>query len=267
MRDISSIKAQALKREEKPFSQTRVRPHEIETLSSRRQDELKKDPIANSLFDGVKINSSLKKAIAKKKVELETVTESVKSVVAGAKAEVDRILARANEDADLMRSEAEKAKKTTNETLDAIKATQIRINEIGRKIEEREGNVNKREVLVGIAEEDVNKKIEESKLLEQESKKRKIEAEKAFVTAVTLLQMATEHLLEVQKLESETTSGVYEMVQKADTMIKRAMDLVSTFDARKVALEKKAVELQDKEKLLTDRQQMLERTAKELKKK
>lgn len=268
MRELTSIRNQALQREGKQIVKpTPVRVHQTRSITSLRQNELKHDNQAQDILNGIKMNSSLKRAIAKKRTELESLSDRTKSLMKGADAEVERILAEARKRANLMVAEAKNSKSKADALLQENETKQKDLEKLDAEIVQRESQSKLKQDLVDIATKDVNKKQEIVNEMLKIASEKKAQVVDIFTTAVVLLELSVEQMSQAQKLENDLSVEVSQTLSKAGRMIERTATLIKEIDVDKSLLNQKAIELQNREKLLVDRTQQFDRAQKELKQK
>jgi len=263
-RDISKIKSQALLREQSgtPISKPFVR--ETKTISSLRSDELRDDRDTRELMDKSKTVKMLSILVKKKRSELETLSETIKSTIDTANSESDRIVRETKQKASELilqaRSDLESTQKMLRENeelkrfLDNEKSN---LEVTKRTLEDKFEELEK-------ATEVINKRVKDVEKLEEVATKNKEASVEIFVNVLALFNLVFEQTSLLEKLNSEASTNISQTLQKAVKMVERTAVIIKNVDDDKFILKKKAQELQEWQDGLIDREQTLDRAAKEL---
>ena len=257
MRDISAIRNQSLRRENKIEAPDPHTPLTQENITSPDQERI-------LTLEKSGLKKSLTIQIRKKQTELKDLIESIAQLQLSSKNEAARIVKEAR---DLASDLISKAQADNNTAENILKKNKIKENELIKQdaeLTKREETSAKQEELAEIKMAEATKKEAESaEILEQSRQQNEITVE-LFVTTTALLQVAVEHLLQLQKLKNNAQNDVSQLFDKASKMIDRTAVLLKEIDTGRLLNDKKAIELQDQKAGLVDREQMLERTAREV---
>jgi len=268
MRDISAIKAQAEKREAelqgKPAPVQKIVARQVKSPSLFRNQQNTKDESLVIVLEKDKTSQKLTEVIKKKRKELETTAEATKSLLAGASQEADRLVVDAQKLASGLITQTQSDRNLAKTLAEQNKAKVIQLQEIENQLKQREDQCIQNEKFVAITTANVNKQRQNvDNLWETTSAKHQMVVD-TFSTCVALLHLSSELLSQIQKVSSEVGFEVSQTLSKTGTMIERTAVLIKEIDADKSLLQTKAHELQKKEEGLVDREQMLDRTAKEV---
>jgi hypothetical protein len=258
MRNISEIRRESIRRESKV---PELNPKEI----AKETKPLIQDVVLIS--QKIALNKGLTTAIAKKKKELMQVADLTKRVGNDVAVEADRVVVEAKKKATALISQAQTKKNSAQVILDRVKQKESELTELGVDLEILEKRLKvEKDDLEGEKSalhrrQDV---LDDTELLVLSKKEETIDS---WLVATAVLLAAVEQLEQAQKLESEVSIKVSQTLAKADTIIQRTAALVKIQDAREKQLDQKAIELQQRDKLLKDRHESLRRAASEIKKK
>lgn len=258
MRSIGDIRREAIRRESKV---PELNPKAVATETK----PLIQDTVL--LAQKAALNKGLSKAIEKKQAELKQVSGIINKAAKDVTAEADRIVADARKVASKLIGEAQDHKNRADKLLSDNQKIQTELNQAIEAVMILKTKIEKQQ-------EDLDIKID-GQHLEQldldrdkaEILKLKSETEANWTQATATLLVAIEQLQSAEKLETEVFDKVAQTLVKAGTIISSNAALVKIQDAKEKQLDQKAQELQQKEKLLTDRRHQLDRVASEIKQK
>jgi len=179
--------------------------------------------------------------------------------------EIEKVLKESRAEAKQLISEAESAKGEAETILAKNKKNQTRLDVISQELDKREADLAKKEDhieqhLAMIAKE---KEVTQENLLISQTRYQ--EAVEAYIGAVSLLSLAVDQMENLAKIRQEVSEEIYQTLARTDIMYQRVVKLTKLVDVDKLLLKEKAIELQDKERLLSDRRRQLDRVATELK--
>lgn len=265
-RDISQIKKLALQREETETPESRLIAKPQKTITSIKNQEIRQDPGTQIVLDKVRASKNLSKAIEKKRVELESIAGAAKSILAGANEEADRIVIETKKQASAIISQAKSDATSAKNLLETNKTKELELQKLDEKISQREKDLLEKEQKVGQTEKVVNKDKENvDKLLATASEREKAAVE-IFANSLSLFELVFEQAKQLQDLSSGNQLDLSQTLSKTDTMIQRIALLLEQVDAGNSANVAKAQELQKWQEGLVDREQTLDRSAKEIQK-
>lgn len=256
MRNIGDIKREAIRRESKV---PELNPKEV----AKETKPLIQDVVLIS--QKIALNKGLTTAIAKKKKELMDVSDLTKRVGNDVAVEAGRVVEEAKKKATALISQAQSKRNSAKVLFDRAKQKEDELSELGGQLEilekklkiEKDDLESERSALQ--RRQDV---LDDTEVLILGKKKETIDS---WLVSSAVLLAAVEQLEQAQKLESEVSTKVSQTLAKTDTIIQRTATLVKIQSAKERQLDQKAIELQQQEKLLRDRQRMMSRAEREIK--
>jgi len=263
-KDINKIRQMALQREgnETPDKPLMARPQK--SISSLRVQEIRQDPGTQIVLDKAKTSKKLSKAIELKRQELQTIAEATKSIVAGANGEADRIVKETKEKASKLISMAKSDRNAAETLLNQNQTKENELKLLDEQISQRENNVKEKEQKIDIKEKLVNNRKEDVDNLLTSASTREKQAVEIFSNTIALFDLVFEQMNQLQILNSKAGNDISQTLVKTDRMIQRIAVLLKEVDAGNLANKEKVNELQKWQDGLIDREQMLDRTAKEI---
>jgi len=145
--------------------------------------------------------------------------------------------------------------------------------EFKKELNDLEQEIVKREIDISSKEDYINGIIQ--RVIKQEKQARKNflisdqryqEALETYISAISLLTLAVDHLESLHKIRTKVSEVIYQKLEKIDIIYKRIIILTKLVDGDKLLLQQRAIELDNREIYLRDREAMLSRTVKEVQK-
>jgi len=261
MRDISSIKDRL------KDSQPQIHSQREKNIISVRLDEISKDPIIKETKILSAMRQKFKVNIQAKQKELNSLVDTITRNRQLASDEIEKVLKESRAKASKLISEAEAIKYEADNLLKEQINRKEKLDELEQEVTKRETDNSSKEVYIKQMIQKATKQEETTQKNLLLSEKHYQEALDCYISAVSLLTLAVDHLENMAKIRKEVSEVIYQKLEKIGIIEKRVITLIKLIDGDKLLLQQKAIELQDKEKLLKDRRQQLERVDKELKQK
>lgn len=263
MRDISKIRERSTKQQnpQRPTIKPREEKHSVSLL---RKEEIRDDAGAQLILDKQKIKNSIDKTIKKKKDELEILTLKIEELKINSTEEVARIIHDAEQQANSLLTEARVDRDLAKNFLSNNKLHKNELDELDSNLTKRENQARIQAKELSEKSDAIRQESIESHKLHIKCVQEKEQSAQFLLTAVALLEASVEQLKQLQSLKDTVKSEITQTYEKTGIMIKRTVVLLKEVDSKNELVNKKAIELQNEKIALVDREEMLERSIKEV---